>query len=756
MQFIDYAIVAVYLAIMVFIGLWLQKKASSGIDSYFLGNRSIPWWVLGASGMSSNLDVTGTMINTALLFALGMSGFFVEIRGGVTLVMAFLMIFMGKWNRRSQVMTLAEWMHFRFGKNKSGDVARIISAVGSIIITIAMVTYFCKGAGKFVAEFLGIPPIMGLEPDFWAALLMIILAMIYTVASGLYGVVWTDLFQSFFVFATIIIICFIAFTKSEYKLPDTFHLSAPVSEQKLIEYNKKHPKKKISVGSTIGKYRVEEIRRRDALFRGKDIKNVEAIMQQLQRKIITSTNLMMHLSEKTKGFLSKNDTKAFKGSFLSDINTLIKTKDLSKENTFAFVVKTKEMIKILNAKEKAKSLVLLNRMYIEQAYGSKLAKGPKYIVWKTTKDEWTGAKPRGKFDFPSISDYSMFNLIGLLLFFYMVKVTMEGCGGTNGYMAQRYFAAKNDKEAGLLSLFWTFLLSFRWPFTAAIAIMGIALGASSGAIGDPERVLPMVIDTLIPSGLKGLLVAGLMAAAMSTFDSTVNGGAAYWVKDIYQAYLKPKATEKQLMFHSRMASIIIVLIALICSLAIKNINEIWGWITMGIGAGMFVPQIVRWYWWRLNGWGFAIGTAVGMIVALVQKALLPEGTPEYISFSLVIGSSFIGTVVGTFLTEPTDDEVLENFYKRTRPFGVWGKVRRKLSDDFQNKVNKENRRDIIGTFFAVPWQLVLFMMWMMVIMRRWDQFSVFISALVVLTAGLYFFWFRHLDDEVEVEEKSSE
>ncbi len=97
MHLIDYSIVSIYLIGMVLIGLVMRRKASAGIDSYFLGNRRLPWWMLGTSGMASNLDVTGTMINTALVFALGLSGFFIEIRGGVVLVMAFLMIFMGKW-----------------------------------------------------------------------------------------------------------------------------------------------------------------------------------------------------------------------------------------------------------------------------------------------------------------------------------------------------------------------------------------------------------------------------------------------------------------------------------------------------------------------------------------------------------------------------------------------------------------------------------------------------------------------------------
>ena len=113
METIDIIIVIVYLFAIVLVGLLAQ--CMEGIDSFFLGNRKLPWWVLGASGMASNTDIAGTMINTAF-FALGTKGFFIEIRGGVTLIMAFLMVFMGKWNRRSQVMTQAEWMYFVLAK----------------------------------------------------------------------------------------------------------------------------------------------------------------------------------------------------------------------------------------------------------------------------------------------------------------------------------------------------------------------------------------------------------------------------------------------------------------------------------------------------------------------------------------------------------------------------------------------------------------------------------------------------------------
>ena len=80
MATIDYVIVGIYLVGMIGIGVYFQRKASAGIDSYFLGERGMPWWALGASGMSSNLDISGTMINTAFIFALGAAGFFIEIQ----------------------------------------------------------------------------------------------------------------------------------------------------------------------------------------------------------------------------------------------------------------------------------------------------------------------------------------------------------------------------------------------------------------------------------------------------------------------------------------------------------------------------------------------------------------------------------------------------------------------------------------------------------------------------------------------------
>ncbi len=614
MHTVDYIIVGIYLTAMVIVGLLMQRKAKEGIDSYFLGNRNLPWWALGASGMSSNLDISGTMIIVALVYAIGAKGFYIEIRGGVTLIMAFLMIYMGKWNRRSGVMTVAEWMQLRFGKGPQGDIARLIQAITSIIFTVAMITYFAIGGGKFLDTFLGIPDSWNITlgsvtigTEFWAALILIAIAMIYTVASGLYGVIWTDVFQGILIFLAIM---YIVIRSMGLEMPEQFAVALPL---------------------------------KDGGF--------------------------MHLG----------------------------------------------------------------------------------TTWK----EWVNLAPQWHLNIPAESDYSMYNVFGVLVMFYLFKTILEGSGGTGNYMIQRYYAAKNDKEAGLLSLFWTGLLSFRWPFIAALAIWGISMGTQ---ITDPEMVLPMVVNAL-PVGIKGFLIAGLMAAAMSTFDSTVNAGAAYWVKDIYQKYINPKADSKKLMAHSYGASIVIVVLGLLLTVFIKNINEIWSWITMGLGAGLLVPQLVRWYWHRVNGYGYAIGVASGMIVAILWKVfmrtgILPEAlAPEYYGFLVASLMSLVGIVVGTLATEPIDKKTTQNFYNITRPFGAWGEFKKGVPADIQEKIKKENKRDIISVILAIPWQLTLFLFMMNLVFKSWPQAIWLGLIFAVLSVALYFTWFRHLSTEVVVDDK---
>jgi SSS family solute:Na+ symporter len=731
MATIDYVIIVTYLGMIVMIGLMLQKRASSGIDSYFLGNRGLPWWALGASGMASNMDVSGTMINTAWVFALGTAGLFLEIRGGVTLIMAFLMIFMGKWNRRAQVMTMAEWMRFRFGSGTEGKTARIVTAISVIVITCALITYMAVGSGKFVSTFLNIPDIGQIEDPLEKA------------ESDEMDTLMGDL-------ALHRLIVDYDLQTQTADLPETKMMTAAYLELKSAwEATVKNP------GSVtfLTRFQVEIKEFRTA------VQSVKSAVKQAG----VPASAVLHpdidrLEETGKTLLdSYNQAVSFrillKAQFLAALLMITLAMLYTVASGLYGVVWTDvfQGVIIFGTIMFVCITALVKFGLPETFFISVPMKDGTFHVLKTTRSIWTHALPQMKLNFPSDSLYSIYNLFGVAVFFYLVKVTIEGCGGTSQYMIQRYYAAKSDREAGLLSLFWTLLLSFRWPFIAALAVMGISLGSQQGVISDPEKVLPVVVNTLVPVGLKGMLVAGLMAAAMSTFDSTVNAGAAYWVKDIYQAYINPKASEKSLMRHSRWASILIVVFGLLFSLTIRNINEIWGWITMSIGAGMIIPTLLRWYWWRMNGYGYALGIAAGMVAAIVQRLVFPL-VPEYVSFSFASGISLIGTITGTYLSRPTEQSVLDRFYKTTRPFGFWNPVRKQLSPEIMVKINAENRRDIISTFFAVPWQVVLFLTMMMIIMKSWHTLFILLGILAVLSIGLYLNWFRHLSSEVKVEE----
>jgi solute:Na+ symporter, SSS family len=631
MAVIDYVIVVIYLLGMVGVGLMLQKKASQGLDSYFLGSNELPWWALGASGMASNFDVAGTMMLTGFVFTLGMNGMWLELRGALGLFYVFLMIFMGKWARRSEVMTSAEWMKFRFGDGMGGRCARVIQALSMILTTIVLIAFFCKGAGAFVAEFLNIPAFWGMPPSFWAAVMMIVLAMIYTVASGLQGVVWTDVFQGILIFIVLVVICVMAMTK--YDLPDKFNVTTQVNEAKLTAYNNANPDKQLLVGDKLGK--------------------------------------------DNKYTLEENDS-------------------------------------------------------------------GKFLTWQTTKNEWSSIIPDLNMDFPGITYNSMYNMFGILIIFYIIRVLFSGFSGADGYVFQRILATKNEKEAGLMMMFWIFLYSFRWPLVMALAIMGITLTKTQG-IDNPEMVLPMVITQMIPVGLKGLLIAGLVAAAMSTFDSTVNNGASFWIKDIYQAYIKPNATEKQLVFQSRTVSIIIVIASLIISLCINNLGELWSWMSVSLAGGLAVPLFLRWYWWRLNGWGFTAGVAVGMAVSILQKLVFPASTPEFYLFLTCSSFSFVAMIIGTFLTEPMDKNVLRAFYHKTKPFGIWGPVKDVLPKTERKLIKIENIKDLIAVTIALPWMFTLYLLWVNLVVKRWDQFFLLLLIVAVLSTALYFIWYKRLD-----------
>jgi Na+/proline symporter len=164
---------------------------------------------------------------------------------------------------------------------------------------------------------------------------------------------------------------------------------------------------------------------------------------------------------------------------------------------------------------------------------------------------------------------------------------------------------------------------------AVMAIMGIGNVALDEQLrADPEAALPLIIGSMLPVGLVGFMLAALLSGFLATFSSTVNGGAAYLVKDIYQRYINPDADNKKLVRISYLSSALLILTGLVISIFGTSINTAFLWIFGTLAAGILPPNVLRWYWWRLNGQGYAAGVFGGMAMSLGQVFLEQFGVIE--------------------------------------------------------------------------------------------------------------------------------
>ncbi|QFU76807.1 sodium transporter [Halioglobus maricola] len=204
---------------------------------------------------------------------------------------------------------------------------------------------------------------------------------------------------------------------------------------------------------------------------------------------------------------------------------------------------------------------------------------------------------------------------------------------------------------------------------------------------DRERGYPALIRELLPAGLMGLMLASLMAAFMSTVSTHINWGASYLANDFYARFINRDASAKQLTRVSRLATLVIAAIAVVVASTVKNIGSMWE-LYGGMMAGLGLPHLMRWLWWRANAWTEIAGMLTGFTLALVnyvssQQGWLPPGQmsifPAFMAnhaihvicwISLIAA---IASIAATLATPPVDDALLREFTRRIRPMGWWGR-----------------------------------------------------------------------------------
>jgi SSS family solute:Na+ symporter len=201
---IDLAIIAGYFTINALIGIYVQKKATREVGSYFLADRNVPWWMLGLSGCSSYIDIGGTMALVGAMFYLGLKSIWMTHIFWGWLIICFYMAFQGKYIRRSGVMTFAEWNVTRFGNTRDTEYARIAAATFLLLLMVFNLMFMAVGTGKFAEEFLPFS-------RWQSALIVFGVVGIYVTLGGFKGVILTDVFQTVLIAIGAIVLSVMAF-----------------------------------------------------------------------------------------------------------------------------------------------------------------------------------------------------------------------------------------------------------------------------------------------------------------------------------------------------------------------------------------------------------------------------------------------------------------------------------------------------------------------------------------------------------------
>lgn len=607
---IDIFIIVAFIVGSVWVGLWLSKRASKNIKTYFLAGNDIPWYYLGLSNASGMFDVSGTMIAVTWLFVYGLKSAWIPWLWPIW-NQIIMMVFLAVWMRRSNVLTGAEWITFRFGNSLGSRLSHMVTVFFAIIIVVAFMAYFVEGIGKFAAQFLPWDLAVNagglqLSSDDAYALIIIGITTLYTMKGGFYSVVGTEVMQ----FVIMTIACVIVGI--------------------------------IAMSSTTGA-------------------QIQAAVPDAWDSIWFGWNLDLDWSQ---------HFPAVDGRIEDD-------------------------------------------------------------------------------------GYTTFGFIFTLMVFKGIWASLAG--PVPSYDMQRVLSTQTPKDAAKMFGLTPVVLMFpRYVMIAGVTVLALVYMDSSQLVNpatgalDFERVLPFAVSEYVSSGFKGLLLAGLLAAFMSTFAAFINAGSAYVVNDIYRRYINNSASDRTYVSLGYAATLAIVVVGIIFGLAGGNIQARTDWI-VGLLYGSYVAaNVLKWVWWRFNGYGYFFGMVTGMAAVAILPPVLESMGYQLLAieqFPLLLLIALIGSIAGCLLTSPDDEEVLKKFYKQSRPWGFWTPIYEKVVAEDPDFVRNENfARDWTNVVVGIIWQVTLVVMPIFLVIRKFDSFAVSAGVCIATTWVLKKYWYDRLED----------
>ncbi len=734
---LDWAVIFVFFAVTLGIGLYFSKRATGSLTEYFVAGRKMTWWLAGTSIVATSFAADTPLVISGWMRTIGLERNWFWW-GGIMGMMLCTFFYARLW-RRANILTDVEFNELRYGGVPASALRIFHATYRSLIQNTLVMCWVTLAMTKILEVTLSIPtfvfvegellpvaiqkgveiasvvdltsivnlPILGdliLAPKVTGIVICLVVATTYSAISGLWGVMATDLFQFCLAMTGTIILMFVVFSVSGGPKAMISKAYGAVSSGILVN---KAPFVRDKV--------TPEALKTSLLNDDNTLEPAEFF------EIIKTSGLFTH-DERTQLWHWHADG-------LAENQILEKLATLGFQNPERFISMWKKSYTFSEGKfadfEEVKKIIDAGIIVHDDGDGGKQKDYYRIIKMPNNEEkvlhdlEDAGIKNKSEFMAawrhdrvvtpskitslipPQLSSFSVKDLKGgglIALWTFIVFIGLQWWAGGEGggFLAQRLFSCKNEKHSVLAMLWFNFanyvLRPWPWIVVGIASIFLIPDVTQYGAHFDAEHAYVIMLMKYLPIGLKGLMVAALMAAYMSTISTHVNFGASYVVNDLYKRFIDKSDNERRSVIVSQITSVCLAILAGVAAYFSKNIGGLW--LTMfELMSGAGIVIILRWYWWRISAWSEMSAMASTLIIffvlnhtKLVHSLFELAGIPIYLldEYAVRFTINFVLTttvwLVVTFLTPPEKEDVLIRFYNRVRPGGWWNSIAQKAGN----------------------------------------------------------------------------
>ncbi|MEM9162495.1 MAG: sodium:solute symporter family protein [Cyanobacteria bacterium P01_F01_bin.4] len=306
-----------------------------------------------------------------------------------------------------------------------------------------------------------------------------------------------------------------------------------------------------------------------------------------------------------------------------------------------------------------------------------------------------------------------------------------------GEFIQRLAAAKNEAEAEKSAWFFNILhyVIRTWPWI----VVSLAAVAIYPDLADRELGYPKLMLDFLPPVLLGLVVASLIAAFMSTVSTLINWGASYLTNDLYGRFMRPEATQAELVTAGRVASVLVTILGAAAAFFATDVTTVFR-LVIAIGTGPGLVLMLRWFWWRINAAAelssMLAGFVVGLLTSVVPVLKIDDFGQRLLVTSAITTLIWVTTML---ITAPESNETLDRFYTQVRPGGPgWQRQRQRTGLRPLQNLGLDAQRVLaamlllFGAMFAVGGFLLL------------QSLTGWLSLIIAVLGG---WWLRRLEKQ---------